>query len=287
MVINTYAPISVCGNTVQVYDISVSSNKNPTPKTYYQHRHPAIELHYALAGQFRINYAGKSGILHSDELFFVPPGTYHDLLPVGIPCKKLSISFTVVKLDGANATADTFCQAYANTAVHTVSLNGTEAQNLLRRITDLSESAEADTYKSDKLLALCASLLLELAPVVSTGATDCTQTRQCENSDDVSFKIDSFMARNFMHNNAKSAIASDLYISPRQLQRIIRKNYGISYRQKLAETRLQIAKDLLCYSDMPIHKIAEILGYSCSANFSAFIKRETGKTPSQIRKAGK
>ena len=51
-----------------------------------------------------------------------------------------------------------------------------------------------------------------------------------------------------------------------------------------AETRIQIAVDLLRNTDMSINKISEILGYSCSANFSAFIKRNTGKTPTQIRK---
>ena len=86
-----------------------------------------------------------------------------------------------------------------------------------------------------------------------------------------------------MHNDAMARMADALHISTRQLHRTITKHYGINYRQKLSEIRLKIATDMLCNTDMPIHRISEVLGYSNSANFSAFIKRCTNKTPSQLR----
>jgi AraC-like DNA-binding protein len=42
--------------------------------------------------------------------------------------------------------------------------------------------------------------------------------------------------------------------------------------------------DMLSNTTMPIYRIGEILGYSNTSNFSIFVKRHTGKTPSQIRK---
>ena len=95
--------------------------------------------------------------------------------------------------------------------------------------------------------------------------------------------IDSFLGVNFMHNNAMPKMADQLHISTRQLHRTIKKHYGTNYRQLLSETRLKIAVNMLCNTAMPIHRIAETLGYSSSANFSAFIKRCTNKTPSQLR----
>jgi len=58
----------------------------------------------------------------------------------------------------------------------------------------------------------------------------------------------------------------------------------MNYRDKLKEIRLEIALNFLSHSDKSIAQIAQLLGYGSSANFSAFIKKATGKTPSQLRK---
>ena len=58
----------------------------------------------------------------------------------------------------------------------------------------------------------------------------------------------------------------------------------MNYRQKLCEIRMEIATNMLRNTDKTIAEIAEILGYSSSANFSTFIKNYSGKTPSQIRR---
>ena len=285
MVLNINKSISVCDANIHVDSISVSDNAGKE-KTYYQHRHPGIEIHYVVNGQFEASCADQRFNLSPNTVFIIPAGTYHDITPTANPTLKLSLSFMIQKNDNKapGCSRNAFYDTYTNSIPVISDLKASEAEAIFKKMIALLGSCVTDIYLTDKLLTLCASLLLELIPYIIYTGSNQVPGESLPRQEDVSFKIDSFIGRNFMRNDAKSRMADDLYISPRQLQRIIRKNYGMSYREKLAETRIKIAIDLLRNTDMSICKISEILGYSCSANFSAFVKRATGKTPTKIRK---
>lgn len=284
MIANINAAVTTCGITLLVHTVSSTQGGSVRGKAYYQHRHPAFEVHYVAAGQCKAICNGKSYTLQNESILLVPPGAYHDVLLADKQTVRLSISFSLKKGAQTDSKTDALYNIFDRIAPITADLRDSEPKRILTRMLQLLDSPDNDTYRNDKLLALCNNLLLELIPYITDISTNSRFMQTDEKTEDVSFKIDDFLGTNFMYNNAKSRMASELYISPRQLQRIIQKNYGMSYRQKLSETRVQIAIDLLRNTDMQIHKIAEILGYSCSANFSAFMKRATGKTPSQIRK---
>jgi AraC-like DNA-binding protein len=163
-------------------------------------------------------------------------------------------------------------------------LQNTDARQTLQKIGALLSGSPNCPYQRDKLLALCSILLLELAEFASTEESVPQPQKTTGDLPDATFQIDAFLGRNFMCNNAMPRMAQELHISTRQLHRMIRKHYQTNYRQKLSETRIKIALDMLQNSTMPIQRIGEILGYSSSSNFSIFVKRYTGKTPSQIRK---
>ena len=283
MFANINTEVSLSETTIHIYTISISRSSINKEKTYYQHRHPGFELHYVQCGQCKITCCSKSHSLKQGNLILIPPGMYHDVIAEKNETVRLCISFDMHHKK-ATGGSESHCDVFDKNTPAVIELQNSEATYALNRIYQMLESRQNDSYTNDKLSALCSNLLLELIPCLITASKQSNSAQLTAKPEDRNYKIDTFLGTNFMHNNAKSRMASNLYISPRQLQRIIQKNYGMSYRQKLSETRVQIAIDLLTNSDTPIHKISEILGYSCSANFSAFIKRVTGKTPSQIRK---
>ena len=135
----------------------------------------------------------------------------------------------------------------------------------------------------EKLRALSQFLVLELFDVLaSTESVNLPTSTPAPAPQD--FVIDEFFGNSFHLNNGGPLLAQQLNVSTRQLSRIIKQSYGINYRDKLKEIRLEIALDFLSHPDQSIAQIAQLLGYSSSANFSAFIKKCTGKTPSQLRK---
>ena len=93
------------------------------------------------------------------------------------------------------------------------------------------------------------------------------------------FVLDNHIAYQFMPGASFSALADQ--------HRIITQKYGINYRDKIKEIRVEIATNFLRNTDKSVAQIAEIMGYSDTSSFSSFMKRATGSSPQQIRKAGK
>ncbi len=281
-----HTAVTLCEQSVMIQSISLHKQSAEPEKGYYQHRHPGFEMHYVSVGSSRVNCENKAYCLDIGTMLIIPPGTYHDLIDGDKDTARISISFginapTPLKKESKG---DMFARAFYRDGPICADLQNTDAQQILQKIDALLSGSSSGLYQRDKLLVLCCSLLLEIADLVTADKTDFQTLNTAGDLPDATFQIDAFLGRNFMCNNAMPRMADELHISTRQLHRTIRKNYQTNYRKKLSETRIKIAMDMLRNSTMPIHRIGEILGYSNSSNFSIFVKRYTGKTPSQIRK---
>jgi len=96
--------------------------------------------------------------------------------------------------------------------------------------------------------------------------------------------IDVFFALNHMYDIHSKDLAKYLNLSVRQLDRVIRKHYDMTFKQKLTEIRIFAAKRLLLESSLPVNVISERVGYNSVENFSSSFSRKTGHTPSSFRK---
>jgi AraC-like DNA-binding protein len=81
-------------------------------------------------------------------------------------------------------------------------------------------------------------------------------------------------------------IVSSLGISPGYGLEVFRKVFGMSPRKYLSDLKLHEAKVLIAQPDLPLKKIASILGYSHLSHFSRQFKRWTGMSPLQYRQQG-
>jgi AraC-like DNA-binding protein len=77
-------------------------------------------------------------------------------------------------------------------------------------------------------------------------------------------------------------IARQLGMSPRTLERRLRSE-GLTFGGILSELRCDLAKRYLREEDMPISKIAWLLGYQDAGGLTHAFKRWTGKTPREAR----
>lgn len=284
-----HAKLPLCDLSVIVHSIKLRKASARSRQTYYQHKHPGFEIHCITAGSCQVMCNSETFSLEPGTILLLPPGMYHNSTDIEKETVHISMCFSLEKPDSAKpgSKAYTFAQVFDHSAPVLVQLQNTEAQQILHKLESLLSGSYDDAYRSDKLFTLFSGFLLELPELIGAGKTNPTSSVVTDCSQDAAYMIDSFLGVNFMHNNAMPRIADQLHVSTRQLHRTIKKHYGTNYRNLLTETRLKIAVNMLSNTDMPIHEIAESLGYSSSANFSAFIKRCTGKTPSQLRKSGK
>jgi AraC-like DNA-binding protein len=77
-------------------------------------------------------------------------------------------------------------------------------------------------------------------------------------------------------------VARELGVSTRTLNRNIER-LGSSYREIVDYCRYTISRNLIRETDMPLVKVAEVLGYADHSSFHRAFKRWSGQAPSVWR----
>ena len=96
--------------------------------------------------------------------------------------------------------------------------------------------------------------------------------------------IDCFFQKNYFLKTYIGDLADELKVSKRQLERMIKKRYRISFKQKIIERRVEKAKDLLRNTELKVDEIGRMVGYEYSGNFINIFKKSTNMTPGEYRK---
>ena len=80
-----------------------------------------------------------------------------------------------------------------------------------------------------------------------------------------------------------SGLAAQLHCSERHFSRLFREEFGVTFRTRQAEFRLQHARQLLANSDAKISDIAHDSGYRHLGLFNSMFKKRFGTTPGEWR----
>lgn len=97
-------------------------------------------------------------------------------------------------------------------------------------------------------------------------------------------------ATDYINNNLEdetmtvARIASAVHMSERHFRRSFKEAYNLSPLRYINMKRITRAKELLCYSDLPLGKIAATAGFSSIYYFSNAFKKEVHCSPSEYRK---
>ena len=101
--------------------------------------------------------------------------------------------------------------------------------------------------------------------------------------DNLQYKIEKIMLENFKTITLKE-LASKCYLSERELQRYLEKNYNKNFSDLKNDAKMSFAQNLLLSSNMSILEIAYETGYSSSEHFSNAFKKYYGKSPLKYKK---
>ena len=94
--------------------------------------------------------------------------------------------------------------------------------------------------------------------------------------------IDVFFSKQYKYDLTIEMLAQQLNLSIKQVNRLLQKQYGVSFKQKLIDTRIEVAKILLQSNQLSIQQIAEEVNYT-APYFSHVFMLKTGMVPSQYR----
>jgi len=93
-----------------------------------------------------------------------------------------------------------------------------------------------------------------------------------------------YMDTNYTENPQLETVAAVANFTPNYFHRAFKEILGLTPYEYMLKKRLNKAKHLLTTTDMPISEIAELTGYENSYYFSRTFRKNSGKTPSEVRK---
>jgi len=137
---------------------------------------------------------------------------------------------------------------------------------------------ENSDYKETQISLLMHLVFLELL------TCNTLQTNNNFFTHDNIYAIENIVFCDYDKNLTINDVAVALSLSPRQVSRIIKKNFGLTFTDMVNTRKLQVAARLLTTTNMPVAEIINQLNFQTEKYFFVLFKKKYGCTPLQYRK---
>lgn len=240
-----------------------------------RHSNTCYELHIILEGTCNLAFDTQSYDLSLGQAVLIAPNVFHAPSGVSESFCRFSLSFSLSKdLADALLTVDREGYLLFEPGGQVVSL----CRDILRELDeDVFLNRELVSALFSQLMILCLRMVRGDKACVSDAGKPLTQEDEIE-------RIDNFFAIFPPEQQTREELAKYLHCSQRQLIRKMQALYGVSFREKLIASRMDLAKYLLRSTDKSVNEISSAVGYADNAAFFRIFRQHTGMTPAHYRK---
>ncbi len=245
------------------------------------HNHSYVEMFACLEGKISINTAGGQTFeLFSGDIAMVPTAVEHFKAPETLPDTRwVGMGFICREVQG-DFKNDLYGSFSGIMDYHSVIVYKNVPH--LCRLVDLCHQ-QKNVKEISSVLSLIAELI-KLPKAEDRHADNNVENTQKSKNIDRLLKLDDIINTNFTRDFTNKEIAEELFISERQLSRIVTKNYGQPLRIIIMKKRLDIAAELLLTTGDSVEYIAESVGFKNKNSFHREFKKRFGMTPLSYRK---
>jgi len=249
-----------------------------------RHNHSSYEFHLVAEGVCRVKLDDGGFVVKKGEFYLTAPHVYHqqvynnsdDFIEYSINCDIT----TVQALE--NSEGQALLDIFRKSECRPVEDKFGATQYFYQALTE----ADNQTFGCFNNVKSITTMLL-----ISIGRSMCGQEiekysipiRKAGNEQRFE-QIRKYIENNVCSRIATEDIAHHLYLSDKQVCRIISQHTGLSTKKYINSILLQKAKILLKDTNLSIKEISEMLGFTSEFYFSQFFKREEGYTSKQFRK---
>ncbi len=252
------------------------------------HTHPYSELFMCTKEHIVLQCADRQIVVEQNELALVPPNTLHIKLPSeSEQTAWFSLPFLCAKRRSAErqdlyALLRPLCQGHEPIVFR-------HAADICLTLAGIAATTLPSGHSMEKTL-LALRTVEALTRLVqhgelhrSTAHADTPQGKDIQRA----VLLENIISSQFMQEISAEQVARALYISPRQLERIVKARYGMTLREVLIDMRLKTAAQMLRDGEMSIEKIGQAVGFSTRGAFERNFAKTFDMTPVQYRKQQK
>lgn len=235
------------------------------------HTHFTYEVFFVTDGQLKlITENGES--VYERSAVIIPPRIGHYSVPSDENSYCLLLSF---------AKENTALENAIKNKISSVAISD-DAVFYIRKAAEKLESRElGDNSDAELLITLLFNEISDalLPDAISDGTAQISQRHIST--------IETIVNSHIKSGISLSDIAKEVYLSKRQVSRIIAKEYGCSLPELINSKRLKAAEILLRTKDISVARVGEEVGIRSDGYFHTLFKKKYGLTPLQYRKLRK
>ncbi len=238
-------------------------------RVWWEDRHcnAGYELHLILRGRCEMDVCDRHYDLQALQGALIAPGQYHQSRSCPGGFERLSLTVT--------ATEGPLLRALRQAVPAYRLLTLPEAApDLCRAALDEAADAFAPELRQAALTQLLV-LILRALHIPDGRTAPARETAETVRTD----IIDSFFETHYDEKAGAARLAAQLHISVRQLHRVLRTYYGMTFQEKLLQARMDQAACLLRDPAMTVGMVAEMVGYRSASAFYLAFRRYFGTTP--------
>lgn len=251
------------------------------------HSHANFEYHTSLKGSAVLETEKRTVTLSENDSLIIFPDTFHKFIEQDKDSAVLSFSFSVKK-GRSSCSADYYSliseQLASNDGILIIEDNSTVSEYLKRIAANIYSSKPFAIEEMKALLTLIFTQLLSIFANIDKGGV--TEAESPEYDTRV-YIIEEYFNEHYMENISLRRLSERLYLGEKQTDRIIRRAFGLGFRDHLCKIRLKSAKALLEETELSVKEISERAGYSSYNGFYQAFKEKLGMSPNEYRAANK
>ena len=251
---------------------------------FVMHHHSYTELFVCGSGEIIIDSQDGPIRLGAGDAAIVPTNFLHCKRSDNSDAKWLTVGFCCVRRTVRDC-RDLYRRFETLTGAGSV-LTWREVPGLYRMMESIMEMSQS---QSSLLPAMeLAQILLRLTDLLPADVQTTPQSQPLPDGADLDIRrmavLDHLINSCFTSDFSDSEVARHLYLSERQLSRIVQKWYGNTLRRIIIEKRIVTAAQLLQKTNAPTDQIGYLVGFQSKSVFTREFQKLYGVTPAIYRK---
>jgi len=250
------------------------------------HDHIGYELQTVLSGQYCMEFVDQQMQMGAlDTLCLIPPGLSHRCCDTGENTRQIALDFNLRRKPGQVSPLGEAADLLP--VEKPLLLTGEEP--LCHALRQFGRELETPGMASGLMVELLLQQIMLLLLRALKQRSDSGEKLADSDYDlkNTRFnKIETFFHEHYAEPITEEDLARELAVSRRQTSRILRKQCGKSFQEKLEDIRMHYALRYLLQTELPVETVAQLLGYSAPSSFFVVFKRRFSMTPTQYRQKG-
>lgn len=236
------------------------------------HSHFTYEVFFIASGTLEL-VTEQHTTPYKNKILIVPPGFKHCCLFGQAECYCLLFSF------GEDSERTSAIKKQLDEGVQTLEMTETAAFYIRQFTQMFLQNSEDGIAAAQHLAALLLTEVLLPFRHEARSSNKKTQSRRRHIS-----TVEEYINLNIHRKFSLADVSNAIFLSTRQISRIIEQEYGCSFSQLVMNKRLDHCRLLLKNTDMPVGQIAQQVFSDTPNYFYATFKRRFGVSPAKYRK---